>query len=228
MIRGDLDWIVMKALEKDRNRRYDTANGFAADIERYLNDEAVVARPPSAGYRLRKLARRNKAVFTTVTIVAAALLLGTMVSTSQWIRAIQNEQQAIRNQQLAQNREEQLREAEHFGIYRHERSYGRCRKSKSKWVSSPPMESCWLQVLGTVWSASGASLNCPPMEPPGGIADTAGSEPHSCPNVQCLGLLSRFRETRDRHDGAGCECVCARGGTDLGHRFAWWPATGHV
>ena len=76
MIRGDLDWIVMKALEKDRNRRYDTANGFAADIERYLNDEAVVARPPSAGYRLRKFARRNKTVFTTVTIVAAALVVG--------------------------------------------------------------------------------------------------------------------------------------------------------
>ena len=93
LIRGDLDWIVMKALEKDRSRRYETANGFAADIERYLNDEAVVARPPSAGYRLRKFARRNKTVFTTVTIVAVALVLATIVSTSQWIRARQAEQE---------------------------------------------------------------------------------------------------------------------------------------
>ena len=58
---GELDWIVMKALEKDRNRRYETANSFAADIQRYLNDEAVQACPPSAMYRFRKFARRNRA-----------------------------------------------------------------------------------------------------------------------------------------------------------------------
>ena len=62
-MRGELDWIVMKALEKDRNRRYETANGFAADIERYLHDEPVQACPPSARYRFRKFARRNKAAF---------------------------------------------------------------------------------------------------------------------------------------------------------------------
>ena len=61
LVRGELDWIVMKALEKDRNRRYETANGFAADVQRYLDDEPVQACPPSAGYRFRKFARRNKA-----------------------------------------------------------------------------------------------------------------------------------------------------------------------
>ena len=61
LVRGELDWIVMKALEKDRNRRYETANGFAMDVQRYLADEPVQACPPSAGYRLRKFARRNKA-----------------------------------------------------------------------------------------------------------------------------------------------------------------------
>ena len=60
LVRGELDWIVMKALEKDRNRRYETANGFAADVERYLADEPVLACPPSAAYRLRKFARRHK------------------------------------------------------------------------------------------------------------------------------------------------------------------------
>ena len=55
LVRGDLDWIVMKALDKDRTRRYDTANGFANDVQRYLNDDAVVACPPSAAYRFRNL-----------------------------------------------------------------------------------------------------------------------------------------------------------------------------
>jgi tetratricopeptide (TPR) repeat protein/serine/threonine protein kinase len=61
LVRGELDWIVMKALEKDRNRRYDTANGFAADVQRYLADEPVQACPPSAAYRVRKFARRHRA-----------------------------------------------------------------------------------------------------------------------------------------------------------------------
>src|SRR5258705_4480590 len=60
LMRGELDWIVMKALEKDRGRRYETANGFAMDVQRYLADEPVQACPPSAAYRLRKLARRNR------------------------------------------------------------------------------------------------------------------------------------------------------------------------
>src|SRR5262245_45636419 len=60
LLRGELDWIVMKALEKDRNRRYESANGFALDVQRYIADEPVLACPPSAGYRLRKFVRRNK------------------------------------------------------------------------------------------------------------------------------------------------------------------------
>src|SRR5439155_26318577 len=61
LVHGELDWIVMKALEKDRNRRYETANGLARDIERYLHDETVLACPPSAAYRFRKFARRHRA-----------------------------------------------------------------------------------------------------------------------------------------------------------------------
>ena len=63
-MRGELDWIVMKALEKDRNRRYETANGLAPDMQRYLADEPVQACPPSAWYRFRKFARRNKTGLT--------------------------------------------------------------------------------------------------------------------------------------------------------------------
>jgi tetratricopeptide (TPR) repeat protein len=80
LVRGELDWIVMKALEKDRNRRYETANGLALDVQRYLADEPVLACPPSAGYRLRKFARRNRArlavaggLFLAVTVTAATI-----------------------------------------------------------------------------------------------------------------------------------------------------------
>ena len=71
LVRGELDWIVMKALEKDRNRRYETANGFAMDVQRYLADEPVQACPPSAGYRLRKFVRRNKGPVLAAGLVAA-------------------------------------------------------------------------------------------------------------------------------------------------------------
>ncbi|HUE74171.1 MAG TPA: protein kinase [Pirellulaceae bacterium] len=79
LMRGELDWIVMKCLEKDRNRRYETANGFAADVQRYLADEPVQACPPSAMYRFRKFARRNKAALATSALVASAMVLGVMV-----------------------------------------------------------------------------------------------------------------------------------------------------
>src|SRR5262245_59078049 len=75
LVRGDLDWIVMKALEKDRNRRYETANSFALDIQRYLADEPVLACPPSAGYRLRKFARRNKGGLAVGALVLFFLML---------------------------------------------------------------------------------------------------------------------------------------------------------
>ena len=87
LVRGELDWIVMKALEKDRNRRYETANGLAADLRRYLDDEPVQACPPSAGYRLRKFARRNRAMLVTAAVVATALVGGTTISTWQAVRA---------------------------------------------------------------------------------------------------------------------------------------------
>jgi serine/threonine protein kinase/WD40 repeat protein len=87
----ELDWIVMKCLEKDRNRRYETANGLATDLQRYLADEPVLAHPPSVAYRFGKFARRNKMVLVTAALVAAALVLGTVASTWQWSRAVEAE-----------------------------------------------------------------------------------------------------------------------------------------
>jgi len=74
-VRGELDWIVMKCLEKDRNRRYESASALAADVQRYLNDEPVEACPPSAWYRFRKFARRKKPLFMTASVIAVAFLM---------------------------------------------------------------------------------------------------------------------------------------------------------
>ena len=98
LLSGDLDWVVMKALEKDRNRRYDTPGGFAEDIERYLRHEAIFARPPSTAYRLKKFVQRNRATVLTAAVVAAALLAGTAVSTWQALRATRAETAAARCQ----------------------------------------------------------------------------------------------------------------------------------
>jgi serine/threonine protein kinase/tetratricopeptide (TPR) repeat protein len=87
LLRGDLDWIVMKALEKDRARRYETANGLASDVQRHLADEPVVARPPSGLYRFQKLLRRNKGAFAAVGSVALFLVLGVVGSTVEALRA---------------------------------------------------------------------------------------------------------------------------------------------
>lgn len=76
MMRGELDWIVMKSLEKDRNRRYESASGLAADVRRYLNDEPVQACPPSTGYRLRKFATKNKRILATGALLGTMLLVG--------------------------------------------------------------------------------------------------------------------------------------------------------
>jgi eukaryotic-like serine/threonine-protein kinase len=76
LVRGELDWIVMKALEKDRTRRYETANGLARDIQRYLDDEVVEARPPSTGYRIGKFVRRYKVQVIAASMVLLALLAG--------------------------------------------------------------------------------------------------------------------------------------------------------
>ena len=93
-LQGDLDWIVMKCLEKDRQRRYDTANGLVGDIKRHLNNEPVVARPPSVGYRFQKALRRNRLVFGAGAAVVAALFAGIVMTTWQAVRATRAERSA--------------------------------------------------------------------------------------------------------------------------------------
>jgi serine/threonine protein kinase/Flp pilus assembly protein TadD len=117
LFRGELDWIVMKALEKDRNRRYASASAFAADVQRYLHDEPVEACPPSRWYQLRKLAQRNKGTFVTASALAlAALLVVIDLATSnvrirqEQERAMQEKERAEKAQALAEQRAEQIRD----------------------------------------------------------------------------------------------------------------------
>jgi serine/threonine protein kinase/lipopolysaccharide biosynthesis regulator YciM len=86
-LRGEIDWIVMKALDKERARRYETANGLAADIQRYLTDEPVMASPPSAAYRLKKFVKRHRGQVIAAALVLLALLLGMAGTTAGLIRA---------------------------------------------------------------------------------------------------------------------------------------------
>ncbi len=93
-LRGDLDWIIMKAMEKDRTRRYESSNGLAMDIERYLANEPVTAGPPSATYRMRKFVRRNRVSVVTAAVIVLALALGVVGASSGMIVAMQERDRA--------------------------------------------------------------------------------------------------------------------------------------
>jgi serine/threonine protein kinase len=106
MFHGDLDWIAMKALEKDRTRRYETANAFAADVSRYLNDEPVEASPPSTAYRLRKFGRKHRKAVIALAAIAGVLMIGITGTTWGLIRARRAEQAAV----VAESKERTQRE----------------------------------------------------------------------------------------------------------------------
>ncbi|MBI2926534.1 MAG: serine/threonine protein kinase [Verrucomicrobia bacterium] len=95
LVRGELDWIVMKALEKERARRYETANAFARDLQHYLKQEPVAAAAPTLGYRMMKFARRHRVAIATITAFGFVLLAATFVSTWQAFRATRAKQAAI-------------------------------------------------------------------------------------------------------------------------------------
>jgi eukaryotic-like serine/threonine-protein kinase len=112
LVRGELDWIVMKALEKDRNRRYATANGLARDLQRFLNDEPVEASPPSAVYRWRKFARKNARLLATTFAFMLLLIVGLVASAWLAVRATTAERKALAERdakELARNSEAKQR-----------------------------------------------------------------------------------------------------------------------
>ena len=117
VLTGDLDWIVLKALEKDRARRFETANGLALDIQRYLDDEPIFARPPSALYRFQKLVHRHRVAFYTAGAVGVALLVGLTIATWQFIeksRAYQRISESEAYQRRLGNRARRAQETEAY------------------------------------------------------------------------------------------------------------------
>jgi eukaryotic-like serine/threonine-protein kinase len=112
LVRGELDWIVMKALEKDRNRRYDSANALAMDVQRYLADEPVQACPPSAGYRFRKFGRRNKGLLAATGLILLTLMTGIIGTTWALIDARFQRGQARHGEAQARQSEAQARQSE--------------------------------------------------------------------------------------------------------------------
>jgi eukaryotic-like serine/threonine-protein kinase len=157
MFRGDLDWITMKALEKDRTRRYETASGLAADVLRFLHDEPVEASPPSTTYRLKKFARRYRVVLATGTAFIALLLAGVVVSTwfafresraREFAEQLRQEaddeaQKARQAQQAAENEKQRALAAEataHTALDRSERSLylNRIALAERNWQANNP------------------------------------------------------------------------------------------
>src|SRR5262249_44043081 len=104
LVRGELDWIVMKALEKDRNRRYETANAQAADVQRYLQNEPVQACPPSALYRFRTFARRNKGPVLAGALVVLALVVGIVGTSMGLYLANEARKEAVAAEKVADQR----------------------------------------------------------------------------------------------------------------------------
>ena len=110
-ISGDLDWVVMKALEKERSRRYETANGLAADIQRHLTDEPVSASPPSAKYRLQKFVKRNRVGVITASLVGVALVLAVVgTSWGMWSASVAAGKEA-KQREIAEQNEQKAQEA---------------------------------------------------------------------------------------------------------------------
>ncbi len=114
LVRGELDWIVMKCLEKDRARRYETANALARDLERYLNEEPVEACPPSRGYRFRKFVRRNRGAVLAASTIALLLVLGIIGTTTGLVRAewARQEAETAQGNEMKQRRLAETRDAE--------------------------------------------------------------------------------------------------------------------
>src|SRR5271166_2641340 len=111
LVRGDLDWIVMKSLEKDRTRRYETANGLAKDIQRYLDGDPVEASPPSATYKIRKFARKHRTALTTASAFAILLVAATGISIVLALRANRERTRAEEREQMAIDAVKRFRDA---------------------------------------------------------------------------------------------------------------------
>jgi hypothetical protein len=146
LFRGELDWIVMKALEKDRNRRYESASALAADVQRYLNDEPVLACPPTVGYKLGKFVRRNKRALATAALLGVMLLVAVaaVVGSALWA--------ATQAEARARVEEDAKKELE-FNLYLRNISLAHAEASVSNWGAVEDLlKDCPEHLRGWEWN----------------------------------------------------------------------------
>ncbi len=155
LIKGDLDWIVLKSLEKERNRRYDTATALVADIERHLNDEPVVAAPPSFGYRARKFMRKHCGPVIAGAVAAALLAIGLATTTWQWRRADANASTATRNEKIAETQKieaDKQRDAAELEAYVADLAPGQSAMGNNDWPEARRrLDACPASKRGFEW-----------------------------------------------------------------------------
>ena len=163
-LQRDLDWIVMKAMETDRNRRYDTVNGLAMDIRRHLNDEPVFARPPSARYRLVKFVRRNRTAVAASVVVAVSLVAGATAATVGMVRATRAETATALEAEAAQEVSDFL--VELFGVSNPSEARGNtvtareildegANRITEQLADQPVLQARLLATIGTVYRRMG-------------------------------------------------------------------------
>jgi hypothetical protein len=131
-VKGELDWIVMKALAKERDRRYETASGFARDIERFLNNEVVAAGPPSASYRLRKFVKRNRGQVIAASVVLLALLAGIVGTTWGLVRAERARRDEAAQRRVAEAERHEAEQSEAQAIEERARAQGQRTRAESR------------------------------------------------------------------------------------------------
>ena len=178
LVRGEIDWIVMKCLEKDRSRRYETANGVARDLERYLADEPVEACPPSSSYRLRKFARKHRKALATAAAFAVLLVAGVVMSTLLAVWATSAERMAKQSEPRRTSSDSPRR-------WRSKRPWkpGLRQTNSATRLVSPPMRPGWgwPSVPGKR-TMSSAPANCSQRYPERRLAETCvGSSGSTCP-----------------------------------------------
>ncbi len=164
-LKGDLDWIVMKALEKDRTRRYATPMELAADVQRHMDDEPVEASPPSTGYRLKKFVRRNRVAVATASLVVTALILGTIGTGIGMVRA---KREARTAQQVIQLMSEVLGGMNPTGAYGHTESIDevldRGVEQIDQTLQGQPLVEAYLKdLIGRVYMGMGEFLKARPV-----------------------------------------------------------------
>ncbi len=196
LVHGELDWIVMKAMEKERSRRYETPNAFADDIQRFLNQEAIAARPTSSAYRLKKFVMRNRILVGAGSLIAATLLLGFVTSTWQAIvanrertKANQASRKAIQARERAERAEDES--SRQLAISRHheaatnalseELTHGKTKLSRQKEELRKSHYAASMNLIPTAWQAANIKRVAELLEdqkPDAGEEDLQGFEWH--------------------------------------------------